>query len=135
MATIKKAAAAVKKISEKSFNPSATALGMKEPKKRMAKGAPGSKTNPIIATFDKKKPAVAKKPVVLRYRGVVININRKIGEADATPVVHVKTVSDTMKLFEKLPKGCSWLPQLKNTHTLDIFNKYDALIVQVRTSV
>ena len=79
-----------------------------------------------------KKVAKAK---AVTFRGFVIPVNRKSTDSeDSVPTISVKNVADTIKLFEKLPKGCTWLADTSaaTKDTLNLYNKSGAYIAEVR---
>jgi hypothetical protein len=77
----------------------------------------------------------AKKAATVTFRGFVIPVGRKSSDSeDGVPTITVKNVSETIKLFEKLPKGCSWLTDTSaaTKDTLNLYNKAGAYIAEVR---
>lgn len=105
------------------------------PKKGYAAVLEGRKTKDAKA-LDKivKQKKVAKANTVT-FRGFVIPVGRKSGDSeDGIPTISVKNVNETVKLFEKLPKGCTWLADTSaaTKDTLNLYNKSGAYIAEVR---
>lgn len=123
-------------LSKKTRTPAQTKALVKNAKTLAAKGVkPGTKANPIIATFDGKPPkGVTKKPAapVVKYKGQVIPVKRKNGQDGLdVPTIEVKNVAETVKVFALLPKGCSWV---SDSQGLNIFNGSSALIACLHSS-
>jgi hypothetical protein len=75
----------------------------------------------------------AKKEDVLKFRGFIIPIKRKSTDSEeSVPTIPVTGVGDTLKLFEKLPKGCTWMGDTADKTTMSVYNKSGALIADLR---
>lgn len=78
------------------------------------------------------------KAAAVKYKGIVIPVKRKnSGDESDVPTIQVKNVTETMKVFALLPKGCTWMTEV-NASTADELNVYNAsgaLIVQLRTDI
>lgn len=60
---------------------------------------------------------------------------RKKSDAfDTVPTIAVKNVADTIKVFSKLPNGCTWMADItaSTKDTLDVYNKHGVHIAEVR---
>lgn len=121
---------AVKRPSPVSANHGA--FGKIKMKKAVAAANPVNALKPEVSIKPKKV-----KSEVLKYKGAVIPVGRKQGDdEDNVPTIVVKTVSDTMKLFEKLPKGCTWgaAGNGQAGGCLNIYNAKGMLICELRTA-
>ena len=103
----------------------------------LVKGIASERNVKALTKIVERKTVVkaAKKPDVLKFRGYSIPINRKNGDTEeGVPTIPVKNVNDTIKLFEKLPKGCTWLadPAVSSRDTLNVYNRAGAYIAEVR---
>lgn len=133
----KRAAAANKKTRTKPRTPAETKALVKNAKTLAAQGIkPGTKANPIIATFDGKPPkGVTKKPAapVVKYKGQIIPVKRKNGSDGLdVPTIEVKNVTETLKVLALMPKGATWLTERNDT--INVFNASGALIAELRTN-
>ena len=144
-------ATAASKVTAASFNPSDKAIAA------VASGVPGKSAKTVAA----KKPAAKKgyaavvegrkkldkvaaaakvdkrreTPQIKIGKVIIERPARKKSDAfDTVPTIAVKNVADTIKVFSKLPNGCTWMADISSStkDTLDVYNKHGVHIAEVR---